>query len=220
MESFFSRKATGEDAGRGKRALAIQQAIDARGSGAKKALQKYKLANDVVSANPPPSGVAFDDYHVSATQATNGEVTMDKAGTNGIDEGSMTNDEENETRRQRHAAWQKRLQGPSGLVPRRRSLNLDEAEAREARAALAEARGEEYQPEDENATPVDERDDPAEIELISETVKGSRAKKPGAAKAVKGRGKKKEEVGPSGLSYTPLEKQVCLVMLLGSVLIK
>ncbi|KAJ9099014.1 hypothetical protein QFC20_005771 [Naganishia adeliensis] len=207
VESFFSRKATDKDGGRGKRALAIQQAIDARGSGAKKALQKYKLANDVIAAHPLPSGVAFDDYRVSATQPTTREVTMDKTDTNGIVEESVRNDEENESRRRRHAAWQKRLQGPSGLVPRRRSLNLDEAEAREARAALAEARGEEYQPEDENATPVDEKDDPAEIELISEAVKGSRAKKAGAAKAVKGRGKKKEEVGPSGLSYTPLEKQ-------------
>lgn len=213
MESFFSRKATDKDGVRGKRALAIQQAIDARGSGAKKALQKYKLANDVIAAHPPPSGVAFDDYRVSATQPTTGELTMDKTDTNGIVEESVRNDEENESRRRRHAAWQKRLQGPSGLVPRRRSLNLDEAEAREARAALAEARGEESQPEDENATPVDEKDDPAEIELISEAVKGSRAKKAGAAKAVKGRGKKKEEVGPSGLSYTPLEKQVRLLML-------
>jgi hypothetical protein len=76
---------------------------------------------------------------------------------------------------------------------------------------LAEARGEEYQPDDGIGTPVEERDDPAEVEIVSE-IKGGRGRggKAGASKVVRGRGKKKEEVGPSGQTYTPLEKQVSL----------
>lgn len=211
VESFFSRKPTEKDGGRGRRALAIQQAIDARGSGARKALQKYKLANDLIPPHSNPSGAAFDDYHVSAAHTSS--ENQGEAVARVMNEESSGNNEEKEIQKRRHEAWQKRLHAPSGLVPRRRSLNLDEAEAREARAALAEARGEEYQPEaDDAATPVDGTDDSADIEVISESARGSRAKstRAGGSRAVRGRGKKKEDVGPSGLSYTPLEKQVSL----------
>lgn len=207
VESFFSKK-TDKDARRNRRALAIQQAIDSVGSGGKKALQKYKLADGIASATSPQSGVAFEDYRVSAIDSKDSDKAMD-IDRSAADETAEEHDEESETRRRRHAAWQKRLQAPSGLVPRRRSLNLDEAEAREARAALAEARGEEYHPDGEAETPIEERDDPAEVEVLQEAVKGGRGKnmKAGVSRAVKGRGKKKEEVGPSGQTYTPLEKQ-------------
>jgi DNA mismatch repair protein MSH3 len=210
VESFFSKNTTDKDGARNKRALAIQKAIDARGSGARKALQKYKLADDLVIASSRPSGVAFDDYHVSATQAPEGVNVSKKGNGNEESDGTTSHAPPSQLQQERHEAWQKRLEGPSGLVPRRRSLNLDEAEAREARAALAAARGEEYVPElDEAEMEMEGGGDLGGIDL-NESVPASRAKSAKAvgAKSAKGRGKKKEEVGPSGLSYTPLEKQV------------
>lgn len=166
-------------------------------------MQKYKLADDVVIASSRPSGVAFDDYHVSATQAKKGNGNPESDGT-------TLHAPPSQLQQQRHEAWQKRLQGPSGLVPRRRSLNLDEAEAREARAALAAARGEEYVPDlEEGDMEMDGGGDLGGVDSI-ESLPASRTKsaKATGAKSAKSRGKKKEEVGPSGLSYTPLEKQV------------
>lgn len=211
MDSFFSKNGTDKDGARTKRALAIQQAIDARGSGARKALRKYKLADDLMVANSRPSGVAFDDYHVFATPATDGATVSERDHLDQDREGTSSNDASSQLQKKRHEAWQKRLQGPSGLVPRRRSLNLDEAEAREAKAALAAARGEEYVPDvDEGDLEMEGGGDLGGIDSPAESVSASRSRtiKATTAKPTKGKGRKKEEVGPSGLTYTPLEKQV------------
>lgn len=173
-------------------------------------MQKYKLADDLVIVNSRPSGVAVDDYHVSTTQAPEGVNLSEKGNVEQDPNGVSSHAPPSQLQQKRHEAWQKRLEGPSELVPCRRSLNLDEAGAREARAALAAARGEEYVPDlAEGDLEFGRRGDLGIVDPI-ESVSASRAKsaKAAGAKSAKGRGKKKEEVGPSGLSYTPLEKQV------------
>lgn len=212
VDSFFSKNGKDKNAAQNRRALAIQQAMDARGSSARKALQKFKLSDDIKLASSLPSGVAFDDYHVSATQATAGAELSEKEDKDGAAEDIASHAAASQLQKKRHDAWQKRLQDPSGLIPRRRSLNLDEAEAREARAALAAARGEEYVPDaDEGDLDLDGGGDLGGIDSPAESISASRTKhtKAAATKPTKGKGKKKEEVGPSGLPYTPLEKQVC-----------
>ncbi|KAJ9105305.1 hypothetical protein QFC21_001673 [Naganishia friedmannii] len=213
VDSFFSRKGTDSDVGRNLRALAIQKALESGGTGARRALKKYKLAEAVVPHKLPPSGAAFEDYQVShATAHTSVNdvnaiegTTPYQAGFPELEENATT-----EARRKRHAEWQTRLRGPAGLVPRRHSLNLDETEAREVRTALAEARGEVYVSDGEdNAEIVNACDDDEGngVTMSSSKVGKAKASKPAVAKTAKGRGKNKEDVGPSGLVYSPLEKQ-------------
>ena len=113
----------------------------------------------------------------------------------------------------RHQEWQRRIMAPGGIVPRRRSLALDEAAAAEARLQA----GEENHDDEENETPqIDDvaGDEEEENRRIADRV-GTKLKEKYAAKGLeavkgkaKGKGKKKEEeVGPSGQTYTPLEKQ-------------
>lgn len=87
-------------------------------------------------------------------------------------------------------------------MPRRRSLALDEAAAAEMRRAAGIDT-----PEEGEGGREDEAD--KEVEEASAVATGLRSKY--AAKetstAKKGRKKKEEEVGPSGMTYTPLEKQ-------------
>lgn len=71
---------------------------------------------------------------------------------------------------------------PRGMVRRRRSLVLDEAEQ----------------------VPSDDEPDDDEVKAIGV---GSKLAAKFAASTTKAKGKKKEEVGPSGQTYTPLEKQ-------------
>lgn len=91
----------------------------------------------------------------------------------------------------------------SGSFRRKRSLALDEAVAAEAREAAGL--------EDEG-TPFDGSDGDdykSESEKNAEEV-GKQLKKYVAKELAgkgKSKGKKKEEIGPSGLAYTPLEKQ-------------
>lgn len=91
---------------------------------------------------------------------------------------------------QRHEEWERRLNDPRGLIPRRRSFNLDEAAAKSVRAQ-----------EDGRGTPDPEADD--DDDEIEEVIKVK--PKPGKSNAKSK--KSKEDVGPSGLTYTPLEKQ-------------
>ena len=92
------------------------------------------------------------------------------------------------------------MQAPGGLISRRRSLALDEAAAAEAR------RAEGIDDDDDEVIEVDSDDEKSRKK--AEGV-GSSLSAKFAAKGAKGagRGKKKEEVGPSGQTYTPLEKQ-------------
>ncbi|KAJ9120824.1 hypothetical protein QFC22_002758 [Naganishia vaughanmartiniae] len=213
VDSFFSRKGTDKDAGRDMRALAIQKAFESGGSGARRALKKYKLAEPVIPHRPPPSGAAFEDYQVlpATSRASVNDVNAGSTlEAQAASRGSSEENEAKESRRKRHAQWQNRLHGPTGLVPRRRSLNLDETEAREVRTALAEARGEVYVSDvEESADPADAGDDEEGNAVTAGLTKGGKAKSTKAAigKTTKGRGKKKEDVGPSGLVYSPLEKQ-------------
>lgn len=105
-----------------------------------------------------------------------------------------------EERRREH--WQDVVSGRKFF--RRRSLQLDDA----AEIARREQLGEDVNGQEQAsgsatpATPAPEEEEQCE----SSTAAALRAKF--AAPARKGRGKKKEEdVGPSGLTYTPLEKQ-------------
>ena len=116
--------------------------------------------------------------------------------------------------RKRHEEWQRRLEAPGGLIRRRRSLALDEAAAAEIRRASgldvdtpdpaidAETRTVE--------TPI-EVDSDSERHKKSNDLAAKFASQFAAAEPTKGgrkgKGKKKEEVGPSGQTYTPLEKQ-------------
>lgn len=98
----------------------------------------------------------------------------------------------------RHDAWDKKLAGPGGLMPRRRSLALDEAAAADMRreAGLEEV--------DEDAPQEDQSD---EEKLKKAEAIGSKLPAKFAAKGAGKKGKKQEEIGPSGQTYTPLEKQ-------------
>ncbi|KLT38917.1 hypothetical protein CC85DRAFT_289044 [Cutaneotrichosporon oleaginosum] len=87
----------------------------------------------------------------------------------------------------RHEAFLRVVEG-SGFQ-RRRSLALDEAAAAEARRAA----GEDSDPS-ADATP--------EVDEAAATLRAKYA-----APAKRGRKKKEEEIGPSGMTYTPLEKQ-------------
>lgn len=216
VDSFFSRKGTDKDAGRDLRALAIQKALESSGSGAQRALKKYKLGEQVVPHKSASSGAAFEDYQVSPATAHSSVNDVNAMEGKSLEDPAASGEpsEENaatEARKRRHAEWQRRLQGPTGLVPRRRSLNLDEAEAREVRTALAEARGEVYVSDVEDSADLeDAAGDNDGIAMAAGSSRGGKAKSTKAAvgKTTKGSGKKKEEVGPSGLVYSPLEKQV------------
>lgn len=87
----------------------------------------------------------------------------------------------------RHEAFVRVVSGVG--FKRRGSLLLDEAAAAEARGAAGEDSG-----PSADATPE-----------VDEAAASLRAKY--AAPAKRGRKKKEEEVGPSGMTYTPLEKQ-------------
>jgi hypothetical protein len=102
-------------------------------------------------------------------------------------------------RRKRHERWQKKL-GQGLIAPRRNSLPLDQAAA------------ESMDPTDPDFEifPDDMDNDLAETEPGPSRGK-ARGKVVTSGKAM-GKGKKKEEVGPSGMTYTPLEKQVSLAL--------
>ncbi len=113
----------------------------------------------------------------------------------------------------RHEEWQRRVMAPGGIVSRRRSLALDEAAAAEARRQA----GGDPDGEDGVDTPIVEDDGADEEEEGRKAAEGvgSRLKEKYAAEGgetgkgkAKGKSKKKEEeVGPSGQTFTPLEKQ-------------
>jgi DNA mismatch repair protein MSH3 len=107
-----------------------------------------------------------------------------------------------------------------GLIRRRRSLALDDAAAAELRRITAGGEGEFETPGDtpDPETPLDgdagnplnvDADTGSERQKAAEGV-GSKLAAKFAAKGLAAKGKKKKEpepVGPSGQTYTPLEKQ-------------
>lgn len=162
-------------------------------------LKEYRLPKlaRVASAQ---SGSAFDTYCISVKQSESDDRSIPA-------ETSTAKRSAAQTRK--HEEWQRRVNAPGGVVPRRRSLALDEAAAAEARKAVAgsDADGE------EDATPIVEDASDDETKKVAEGVASKLAAKYAAKGAetmgkAKGRAKKKEEeIGPSGQTYTPLEKQ-------------
>lgn len=111
---------------------------------------------------------------------------------------------------EQHEKWHRKVVGGS-LIRRRRSLALDEAEALEARKLIT---GDDVDEGDGSATPpIVTVDSDEERQTRAEQVGNGLAAKYGAKTDGKGkvkavnRKKKEEEVGPSGQTYTPLEKQ-------------
>lgn len=103
----------------------------------------------------------------------------------------------------RHEEWKARVLAMSGSFRRRRSLALDEAAAAEVREATG-LEGENT-PFDDSDGDDDKRESEKNAEEVGKKLKKYVAKEP--SEKAKGKGKKKEEIGPSGLAYTPLEKQ-------------
>ncbi|WWC87833.1 uncharacterized protein L201_002726 [Kwoniella dendrophila CBS 6074] len=151
------------------------------------------------------SGTAFDVYSVNSEA---GPST------------SQSQSVRSEDQRRKHEAWQKRILSNGGIIRRRRSLALDEA-------AAAELRGEAGvdTPDIESAlnTPAAEVENPLPMEIDSEDENrkklaqgvgsklaakyASKVNNDTTTKTGRDKGKKKEEIGPSGQTYTPLEKQ-------------
>lgn len=108
-------------------------------------------------------------------------------------------EQEEKARKRRHERWQTRI-GQGLVAPRRNSLPLDQAEEEhmDGEEAEFEMLG-------------DEEED---VEMTTGRAGSKKTKtkaRAGTSKSVKpSKGKKKEEVGPSGMTYTPLEKQVRL----------
>jgi hypothetical protein len=108
-------------------------------------------------------------------------------------------EQEEKERKRRHERWQTRI-GQGLVAPRRNSLPLDQAEK-----------------EDMNGEEVEFEmlgDEEEDVEMTTGRAGSKKTKTKagaGTSKSVKpSKGKKKEEVGPSGMTYTPLEKQVRL----------
>ncbi|WVF67166.1 hypothetical protein IAT40_001912 [Kwoniella sp. CBS 6097] len=160
-------------------------------------LQSYKLPK-TIPAQSPQSGTAFNSYLVS-TEAEAGPSSSQPART--------------EDQILRHERWTARmLEG--GLIRRRRSLALDEAAAAEMRGEagieIPDLESGANTPAIENAEEIDAEDESKRkaAEGVGIKLAAKYAAKDGEGKSKgKGKGKKKEEVGPSGLTYTPLEKQ-------------
>lgn len=90
------------------------------------------------------------------------------------------------------------------LIQRRRSLALDEAAALEARKLVSG-----LEDDEKDVAPIESAESDEERENQAKQVGNGLAAKytaKGKGKAV-GRKKKEEEVGPSGQTFTPLEKQ-------------
>ena len=111
---------------------------------------------------------------------------------------------------EQHEKWHRKVVGGS-LIRRRGSLALDEAAALEARKLIT---GIDDEDADGSGTPmVETADSDDERRTLAEQVGNGLAAKYTAKTDGKGktkttsRKKKEEEVGPSGQTYTPLEKQ-------------
>lgn len=96
----------------------------------------------------------------------------------------------------RHEAFQRIVEGPG--LHRRRSLVLDEAAAAEARRAAGD---------DSLSAAEDESGGADTPDAESSVTAALRSKYAATEPKKRGRKKKEEEIGPSGMTYTPLEKQ-------------
>ncbi|WVQ64881.1 uncharacterized protein L199_003050 [Kwoniella botswanensis] len=157
-------------------------------------LETYRLPK----ANVPlftQSGTAFDVYTVTT-----------EAGPSTIARSSE--------QQRRHEAWQDRVLSNGGIIRRRRSLALDEAAAAELRRGVGvdtpDVESGTNTPAAEELEEVDSEDESRRkaAEGVGSKLAAKYASKiSDGGRTTKGKGKKKEEVGPSGQTYTPLEKQ-------------
>nr|XP_019050346.1 DNA mismatch repair protein MSH3 [Kwoniella bestiolae CBS 10118]OCF29276.1 DNA mismatch repair protein MSH3 [Kwoniella bestiolae CBS 10118] len=157
-------------------------------------LESYRLPKTGIPSLSQ-SGRAFDVYSV----------------TTGAGPSTITRSAEQQ---RRHELWEERLSSNGGIIRRRRSLALDEAAAAELRRGMGIET-----PNVDSGTNTPTMEEPDEVDLEDESRRraaegvGSKlaakyaSKVPDGAKSARGKGKKKEEVGPSGQTYTPLEKQ-------------
>ncbi|OCF34115.1 DNA mismatch repair protein MSH3 [Kwoniella heveanensis BCC8398] len=192
--SYFSRSSA-----TAKTASAITESTPTSGATSiSSTLLKYKLPK-TLPAHALQSGTAFNSYLVF-TEAEAGPSSSQQART--------------QEQILRHERWTARmLQG--GIIRRRRSLALDEAAAAELRRG--EAGNATPDLESGSNTPAIEDVDGIDVEdehrrkaaegLGSKLAAMYAAKDSDGKTKGKGKGKKKEELGPSGLTYTPLEKQ-------------
>lgn len=174
-------------------------------------LESYRLPK-IAPPLPSQSGSAFANYSLTVRYEPGSSQKVARPARTAAQEAL-------------HEKWQARVVG--GLLPRRRSLALDEAAAAEARrlAAGGDAVGSGDGEEDgivgddmEEIGPGKGMEDEEAERAKAASGVGSKLAAKYAAKAaddpkakVKGKGKKKEEVGPSGQTYTPLEKQFMVI---------
>ncbi|WVQ94763.1 hypothetical protein IAU59_001844 [Kwoniella sp. CBS 9459] len=190
--SYFSKAPTHEPS-------TVETALASGTASTSSTLQSYKLPK-TLPVQPPQSGTAFNSYLV-ATEPVAGPSTS----------------QQERTRDQllRHERWTTRmLQG--GIIRRRRSLALDEAAAAEMRGEAGldapEVDSGANTPTVEDLEEVDAEDENRRktAEGLGNKLAAKYAAKDGDSK-IKGKGKakkkKEDEIGPSGLTYTPLEKQ-------------
>jgi DNA mismatch repair protein MSH3 len=161
-----------------------------RSRGPNQVLEAFRLTTST-RTGPSQSGAAFDSFEVPDAGPSSASAFTQRT----------------PEQQALHEQWQRRLlERPGGLIPRRRSLALDEAAAAEARAEIDED-GEDRA---ENGRGEDGSEE--EKQKVAEEIGNKLAAKYSAGANGKGKPppkskKKKEEVGPSGQTYTPLEKQ-------------
>ena len=173
-------------------------------------LDSYRFAR-AASPKVSHSGFTFGYY---AADASDGFTAL-QSDTHPEDSLPIVSQVRTMEQEERHQEWQRRINAPGGIVPRRRSLALDEAATAEARRQAREDDADADAEEIETAH-IDDvaRAEEEEHQKIAERV-GNKLKEKYAAKGIevangKARGQRKkkgEEVGPSGQTYTPLEKQ-------------
>lgn len=160
-------------------------------------LQTYRLPRPD-PASRSQTGSAFDTFtYASQTQARASQARTP-------------------AQQAKHEEWHRKVVGGT-LIPRRRSLALDEAAALEARRQLGLVEDDvDYDKDEIIQTPADDGgESDQERQKAADKLGESLAAKYGAKADTKGKGKGKaasrrkkvEEVGPSGQTYTPLEKQ-------------
>jgi DNA mismatch repair protein MSH3 len=151
-------------------------------SGPNATIQSYRLPKVSASQKEDSSGSAFGSYTLPP-----------------LSQPLPPPSQRTEEQERRHANWQ-RLAG--NVIPRRRSLALDEAAAAELRGASGIET-----PEEEEGDKEDDNESSTSTTAAALRSKFSAKEPAPAATAKRGRKKKEEEIGPSGQTYTPLEKQ-------------
>ncbi|WVQ74512.1 hypothetical protein IAR50_004113 [Cryptococcus sp. DSM 104548] len=159
------------------------------------ASSQYRLPR---SSGVPPSqsGSAFDTFSLLSHASVVPDSQPDPSVTQIV---SRTDEQ-----KRKHEQWQARIVSMGGALRRRRSLALDEAAAVEARKAAGIDL-------DDDDTPVEAEDEANAAERDKTTNTNAKLSKYSAKEPLAGKGKgrkgKAEAVGPSGQTYTPLEKQ-------------